>query len=510
MSKGGSFERPCFRPDGRLIVTGGCPIRIWQVPSGKPLGAVAPMTGGERPMFLPDGKVLIEYCNIIASVNKQLIDVAPGLEPVALGAGFGDEYYRLAFAPDGRTMVRTYLRPEQRREFCRLYDLSDGKAIGESRETEGYEQGYERAPEPSFSADGRRVATVVGSNDCQILDTTTGREQVPRMAMDRRIRALAFSPDGHLLATGDDQGAVRLWNAATGQAVGPLMTQPPVVEQRNAGPSLRAQPIERIRFSPDGRTLLIAGGGLGGVYGFARLWDTATGQPLGPESEVSGVVRAARFSPDGKSFATGAFQLTLWDATTSRKIWTAPSTSSIRQLAFTADGRKVLASHDEENAARLYDARTGEPVTPLLRHHDVVVSSALSPDGRLVVTSSMDHTVRLWDASLGLPVGPAWPTSSGGSVSFTPDGRGVLMIGDANGLVRWEIPPPVEGTPERIRLTIEAATRASLDPFGATVPLYPLLQLDPATKRAVLSSDPFEPVGKRLQELGGPTGAFRR
>ena len=85
-----------------------------------------------------------------------------------------------------------------------------------------------------------------------------------------------------------------------------------------------------------------------------------------------------------------------------------------------------------------------------------------------------------------------------------------MMIDDTDSLVRWEVPAPIEGTPERIRLAIEAATRAFLDPFGALRSLSPTLELDPVAKRAKWSSDPFEPVGKRLQELGGPTGAFRR
>jgi WD40 repeat protein len=270
------------------------------------------------------------------------------------------------------------------------------------------------------------------------------------------------------------------------------------------------QPINQIRFSPDGRKLLVAGGETRRIVGEARLWDVASGQPLGPALEITGAVHTAEFSPDGKTFATGSFQLILWDVATSRKIWTAPSTSSARYLAFTSDGRKILASQLEENAARLYDARTGEPITPLLRDRSELASTALSSDGRLVITNSSDHTTRLWDTSLGLPLGPDLPGSRHGNVSFSADGRGVLMIDDTDSLVRWEVPAPIEGNPERIRLAIEAATRISLDPFGALRRLSPTLELDPVAKRVKLSSDPFEPVGKRLQELGGPTGAFRR
>src|SRR5262249_52204432 len=155
-----------------------------------------------RPVFLPDGKVLLQFAR--AGILRWFIDVAPVLEPVAIGAGFGDASQSyLTFAPDGRTVIRSNLDQENRRLSCRLYELSAGKAVGELHETEGYEVGKWWVPVPSFSSDGRNVATVAGTKACQILDTATGRERIPRMVMDSCIRALAYSPDGHLPASGD-------------------------------------------------------------------------------------------------------------------------------------------------------------------------------------------------------------------------------------------------------------------------------------------------------------------
>ena len=78
-------------------------------------------------MFQPDGKVLL-----MGGPPMRFIDMAPVVEPVTIISGFGDAPNSLAFAPDGRTVVRTYLHTEKRRLFCRLYDLSAGKAVGES------------------------------------------------------------------------------------------------------------------------------------------------------------------------------------------------------------------------------------------------------------------------------------------------------------------------------------------------------------------------------------------
>src|SRR5262249_23946886 len=64
----------------------------------------------------------------------------------------------------------------------------------------------------------------------------------------------------------------------------------------------------------------------------------------------------------------------------------------------------VRASADR--TARVWDAATGQPVTPPLEHRGGVMSAAFSPDGRFVVTASADHTARVWDAATGQPVTP--------------------------------------------------------------------------------------------------------
>jgi WD40 repeat protein len=102
---------------------------------------------------------------------------------------------------------------------------------------------------------------------------------------------MAFSPDGKLLATGDGDGTVRLWDPATGQPVG---------RPRHATGSARYG-VHGVAFSPDGK-LLATGDGDGTV----RLWDPATGQPAGAPLQVGSQtdVSAVAFSPDGTLLAS--------------------------------------------------------------------------------------------------------------------------------------------------------------------------------------------------------------
>jgi WD40 repeat protein len=332
----------------------------------------------------------------------------------------------------------------------------------------------------------------VGTNACQIIDTATAQEAVPGLEMGASVRALAFSPDGRFLAGGDLDGHIQIWDTQTGKPVGP--------------PWKQDLAINVLRFRADGCRLLAAGGLPNRRFGEARVWDVATSAQSSPALKIDGAVHDAAFSPAGTTFATGAFDLVLWNAESVQRLWTAPVFEVTTQLAFSPDGRHVLARQLGDASARLYDSQTGEPTSPKLSHPAELNSATFSPDGRLVLTCSNDGTARLWDTATGLAVGPTrvLRTSeafNNGFGCFAPDGRS-FFVRDGDMVERWDIVPPIEGTPERIRLAIEVATRQALDRFGGNYSLSAtLLQQEP---------DPWEPVKKRLDDLGGPVGLLLR
>ncbi|MER7794601.1 hypothetical protein [Streptomyces sp. NPDC097640] len=241
------------------------------------------------------------------------------------------------------------------------------------------------------------------------------------------VRTLAFSPDGRTLATGSEDGSVRLWEAATGKLRTTLTGR-----------------VQVLAFSPDGRTLAA-----GSADGQVRLWEVATGRDRTTFTAHTGQVEALAFSPDGRRLATASSfddTVRLWNATAVRPHTTLAGEPTIltgearnvRSLAFSPDGR-TLATGSSDGPVRLWNTATGRVRDTLTGHTRVVGLVAFSADGRTLATSSYDGTARLWDPATGATrrtfrdhVGRVW------AAAFSPDGR-TLATSDGRQTVRlWD------------------------------------------------------------------------
>ncbi|MFC7257530.1 eIF2A-related protein [Streptomyces lutosisoli] len=275
----------------------------------------------------------------------------------------------------------------------------------------------------AYSPDGHTLATASADHTVRLWNVTTGKTRTTLTGHTDEVVSVAFSPDGHTLATASADTTVRLWDVATGK------TRTTLTGHTDA--------VYAVAFSPDGHTLATAS-----ADDTARLWDVATGKTRTTLTGHTDDVYSVAFSPNGHTLATGSTDHTarLWDVATGKTRTTLTGhTDDVYSVAFSPNGH-TLATGSSDATVRLWDVATGKTRTTLFGHVNVVESVAFSPDGHTLATGSADHTVRLWDVTTG-----ATRTSLLGhtnlveSVAFSPDGH-TLATASADHTVRlWDM-----------------------------------------------------------------------
>jgi WD40 repeat protein len=373
----------------------------------------------------------------------------------------------------------------------------------------------------AFGPDGHTLASGTNNGTVRLWDVADPVHPKPLakpLTVGTAVFSMAFSPDGHTLISGNYDGTIRLWNVADPR-------RPLVIQQT---PRAGTGAVYSVTFSPDGQMMAS-----GDIDGTVQLWNVADprhpaqlGQPL----IGSGPVLTVAFSPDGHTLAAGGDGGTvrLWNV--AKPAHPKPLGRSLTgvgdvfSVVFSPDGH-TLAAGGDGGTVRLWNVAKPAHPKPLgrpLAAGSTVESVAFSPDGHTLASGGGDGTVRLWnvaDPAQPRPLGR--PLTAGTNavlwVAFSPDGH-TLASGSHDGAVRlWSLPQTVlsgGGTVASVAFSPDGHTLASgtnggsVQLWDVTDPAHPVPLGQPLADGGAIASVAFS-IDGHMMASGGDDGAVR-
>jgi WD40 repeat protein/tetratricopeptide (TPR) repeat protein len=414
LSHAGRLQSAAFTPQGTAILTHvGSAVRLWDLTAGVPPTAPAAAEGMVKfAAFSPDGKLAARKSDTEVEVydltsGKRVGEPLKHMNPVET----------TAFSPDGRrvlTVTRAGAGAEAEGRV-RIWDAASGKMVGKALEH------LRPVHVALFSPDGKRVLTASGDKKARLWDAETGEQIGQALDQDQPVTSARFSPDGARVLVAEADGRVRIYETATANRVGNAMghalevtrlefskdgrrvltasddgtarvwdaeTGQPVTD-----PLRHEGPVTDAAFSPDGSRVATASSD-----GTARIWDPARGRPVVAPLHHPNTVALVAFSADGKRLATASgSRARVWDAATGEPLGLdlvqGGDDQPVNYLAFTPAGDLVTAagSPGDPRARRTWSLKPdGRPPADLLRLAEVLAGQRPDDAGRFFPIDDAD------------------------------------------------------------------------------------------------------------------------
>lgn len=243
----------------------------------------------------------------------------------------------------------------------------------------------------AYSPDGKLLAAS-GNREAWLFDTSTHTLSARLPGQTNAVTALAFSPDGkHLVVASGTAGSVgeaRLYDIVNGQ----------VAPQPRHTLAVHADIVYAVAFSPNSQTLATTG-----YDRLIKVWDVDGGKLLRTLKDHSDTVYGLAFSPDGKLLASAAADraVKIWDTASGVRLYSlGDATDWLYAVAWSSDGRH-LAAAGVDKSIRVWevDARGGKLIRSVFAHEGPVVRLAYSADGQTLYSLGEDRLLKSWDAA---------------------------------------------------------------------------------------------------------------
>ena len=451
-------ERIVFSPDGGLLASEErFDIHLWDVNTGKHKYKLDHRGGIKHFDFSADGQTLVTLGRGSPFISTILYHVDSGAEKQVKDMPMNDidfiQAHHTTFDRNNNILATGELD-----NTINLWDLVKGEHKKTLRRHKGGLNCLTFSPDGKTLASGGEGEFIRGEDGnfrrdngvFHVWDAVKGKRKHRFSGEDMfDIRSLAFSPDGNLLAGGDQFGQIHLVDPNAGKYIKKLEGH--------------SREVVAISFSADMRTFAS-----GSKDGTLRIWEVVSGKNEQTFEGFFDKVIGFDVSADSKTILMGGSGPTcLWDVASGKREKTFTESSYAGNIAFIPGGKFILPS---TNAKFLYDRNTGERVAHFLGTGSSAASVGFSPDGKKIVTGNDDGTLLPFDVERRNRTGQVILTAHYGrvvSVIYSPDGK-TIVSGSADETIRlWD----ANTLAQKKVLTgdMNALTDVALSPDGKTI-----------------------------------------